>query len=254
MSRRREIGIVARRGGISGPPVSRAAAQHVSSNGRSTGEATDASASVRLRYHRVAVSLSPRPGPVSSRWRATAIGLWTATLWLACGLPEDNGDIPGARRVFITDGTYGGALGGLDGADAICQREADIAGLVGGWRAWLADSTGSPPTRFETRGTFVRLDGMIIADDWDDLLDFSLDAPIMFTASGQVPPAGHCWSNVGLGGIAREDSCRDWTSTSSTFAGSRAQYDLTDHAWSFNGSQNCDPNLVPPLRLYCFEQ
>ncbi|MDD5606477.1 MAG: hypothetical protein PHN37_01265 [Candidatus Pacebacteria bacterium] len=47
------------------------------------------------------------------------------------------GDLPGLRKVFITSNTYKGDLGGLEGADQICQNEAQILELDGQWLAFM---------------------------------------------------------------------------------------------------------------------
>ena len=66
-------------------------------------------------------------------------------------------------------------------ADAFCQGLADAAGLPGIYRVWLSDSTGSPSTRF-TRSTIPWImpsgsnGGIILADNWTDLTDSSIDA------------------------------------------------------------------------------
>ena len=46
-------------------------------------------------------------------------------------------DLPDLRRVFITLGEYKGDLGGLDGADQICKKEAEEQGLEGVWHAFI---------------------------------------------------------------------------------------------------------------------
>ncbi|MBC7073910.1 hypothetical protein H5T58_00750 [Candidatus Parcubacteria bacterium] len=54
-------------------------------------------------------------------------------------------DYPGIRRIFITNGTFSGAIGNLQKADEICQREAQSMGLEGKWQALLGDE--NEPTR-----------------------------------------------------------------------------------------------------------
>jgi len=46
-------------------------------------------------------------------------------------------DLPDLRRVFITQESFTGSLGGLDGADRICQAEAESQGFKGTWHAFL---------------------------------------------------------------------------------------------------------------------
>jgi len=162
-----------------------------------------------------------------------------------------------SHRVFITTNTYPADLGGLDGADSKCQVEAIGNGLSGTYRAWLADDTGSPSTRFITAGSFVRAasPNVVIANDFADLSDGTLDNSVLLLANGVTPPAGFCWTNVAVGGVSGGGAhCNNWTSTSSGLSGSRGQHNLTSLSWTAGGSQNCDPNLVPAARLYCVEQ
>ncbi len=44
---------------------------------------------------------------------------------------------PNIRRIFITEKKYNGNLGGLEGADKICQSEAENMNLEGKWHAFL---------------------------------------------------------------------------------------------------------------------
>jgi hypothetical protein len=113
--------------------------------------------------------------------------------------------IAGANRVFVTSSTHSGALGGLGGADAICQQRASEAGLGGTFVALLA--TGSTPA-------ISRLDG---ARGWADMTNRPIaDAADMFAAGttfyplqvderGRRVPYAVAW--VG----ARDVSCLGWT-------------------------------------------
>jgi len=159
-------------------------------------------------------------------------------------------------RAFVTVNAYSGDLGGLVGGDAKCQAEANAQSLGGKWKAWLADSGGSPATRF-THGTapYVRLDGKTIAQNWNKLISGTLVNPIDVMANGATTTNLICWSNVTAAGTrAAEGDCSSWGSIVNTFAGGRGQNNLTSSSWSDSGSQNCDPTAVPPAGLYCFEQ
>lgn len=52
-------------------------------------------------------------------------------------------DLPGLRRVFVTEGDYSGNLGGLEGAEKICQKEAKDQGFEGAWHAFLGGDSES---------------------------------------------------------------------------------------------------------------
>ena len=67
-------------------------------------------------------------------------------------IPEE---YPGLKRVFITDRAYSGNLGGLEKADEICQKEAQLKGLEGNWKALLGDEKISAVERLNLDGIFV---------------------------------------------------------------------------------------------------
>jgi len=68
-------------------------------------------------------------------------------------------DYPDLKRVFITRGLYSGNLGGLDGADQICQKEAEAMGLEGKFKALLGDENISAKERLNLEGIFVEIGG-----------------------------------------------------------------------------------------------
>lgn len=169
------------------------------------------------------------------------------------------------HRAFMTDGAFAADFGGLSGADALCQAEADGAALGGTWLAWLADDNDDPVSRFTKAGVFVRIDGVLVAQDFKELVSGTLENPIALTPTGQPAPIGGCWTSVSIGGhglgpgtllgnVQQTTNCANWTSRDSSLMGATGQYNLTDQEWTIGGSQNCDPNEVPPEHLYCFEQ
>lgn len=167
------------------------------------------------------------------------------------------------KRVFLTAASFTGAqMGGLTGADAKCQAEADAAQLGGTYKAWLSDSTGSPSTRFtKSVAPYVRTDGMQLASDWDDLIDGNIAAPINRNAANQAAngAANVCGatlvyvftntSNAGTPGPAG-NSCTNWTSNSGPSAWGRIDQLVF---WTSNCSGGTD-GCSMPTPIYCFEQ
>ena len=175
------------------------------------------------------------------------------------------------KRVFITSGRFTGSqIGGLTGADAKCQAEADAAQLGGTYKAWLSDITGSPSTRFKRSllAPYVRTDGLVLAQNYDDLIDGTLGGPINKNAMNQTQTgAAICdtntfwvWSNTGSDGVGFGDasSCSGWTSNLGGSAWGRN--DRSDSLWasSCSGGANPAPPEIPfcgkAANLYCFEQ
>ncbi len=96
------------------------------------------------------------------------------------------------KIVFITSTIFAdGNLGGIVGADAECQALADAASLSGTFLAWLSDSLGNSPATdpnfVKSEVPYLRVDGIMVASSWADLVDGSLLAPIEVDEQGNHP-------------------------------------------------------------------
>ncbi len=165
------------------------------------------------------------------------------------------------KRVFITSEVYGSNLGGLDGADDLCQQRADAAGLRGEFRAWLSDSVESPLTRFTPSAVpYVRIDGVQVASDWADLTDGEIDAvigvdefggaaPVADTNCGEMRPTVWCNTTISGGPNNPANTCGDWTGAPG--GSSWGMADLTNEGWT----EGCTGSGCQVMSaLYCFEQ
>jgi hypothetical protein len=160
-------------------------------------------------------------------------------------------EIVGEKRIFLTDGfSQSGNLGGLSGADAICQSQANANSLGGTWVAWLSTSTVDARDRIGN-GIFKRLDDVIIAHNKADLLDGTLLAAPRMTASGEYTGAWARTGTLGDGTAAIGSTCNDWTSSAGlVVVGDPDSYNSTDW-WTNRTSGNCNELSY---RLYCIEQ
>jgi len=150
--------------------------------------------------------------------RRTAI-VWTGIVLLSSMflMGQENWQ-PRELYVFVTGELYVGDLGGLTGADAICQAEADEAGLDGRYKAWVSDATAGPNTRFiKNNVPYLLVDRTRVALDWDDLMDGMIEHPIDLRANGQQYTGSTVWSNTRWDGSPSNrlgnpllDSCEDW--------------------------------------------
>jgi cysteine-rich repeat protein len=158
------------------------------------------------------------------------------------------------RTVFVTTTRYSGGLGGLSGADAICNERATIANLDGEYKAWLSDSNTSVSDRFTHHGQFKKVDGTIIATSWDDLTDGTILATINtseYGGSGTTYP--YVWTGtLGNGSnFPTYYTCNDWTTSASNIHGVVGNINNTNTGWTtYTAGYYCN-NL---FRLYCFEQ
>ena len=153
-------------------------------------------------------------------------------------------------RVFVTNTVQNANFGGLDGADQLCATQAADAGLEGNFKAWLSTRSLSASDRLtHADGPYVLVDGTLLADDWDDLVDGFIAAPINLDASGAAR-TGDTWTGtLATGASYANDDCAAFASGSDGFAlcGSTATIGA---GWT----QSATPDCSTELRLYCIEQ
>jgi hypothetical protein len=160
---------------------------------------------------------------------------------------------PPARRVFVTSTFYNGNLGGISGADAKCQTRANAAGLSGTWMAWIGTSAsnGAPKSRLAQWNTpFRRLDGTLLANNWNDLVDGSLFAPINVTEFNQVASGQMAWTGSTANGSSWGSSGTDWTSSLTGLLGTYGANINSNSTWTELGTDLC----LNAKSLYCIEQ
>ncbi|MCA9544666.1 MAG: hypothetical protein KC613_09765 [Myxococcales bacterium] len=124
------------------------------------------------------------------------------------------------RVLFVTSTFMLGDLGGVEGADAICQAHADGVGLRGTYRAWIASSNDDAPVVRFTRSAvpYVNTIGEVVADDWADLVDGNaLQASYGYDESGAVPDLGSArgtiFASTAPSGAYRGNNgnCQSWS-------------------------------------------
>ena len=131
---------------------------------------------------------------------------------------------------------------------------AVAAGRTGTYKAWLSDNTGSPSSRFtRSAAPYVRLDGAVLANNWADLTDGTIQVNFNITETGATQ-GSTTWpfTNTNTNGTLESGgySCSNWTATSGPTSFGCNNY--TDRFWTFcwSGSNHCGGNYT----LYCFEQ
>jgi hypothetical protein len=182
-----------------------------------------------------------------------------------------------AMSFFITSRTGSGDLGGLTGADAICQNLATAVGAGGKtWRAYL--SASGPAVHARDRigtGPWYNFAGVKIADSVADLhsANVNINKATGLTETGmQVPGVGDTpnqhdiLTGSDMNGMANgTNQCANWTSTSAAGSGTNGSVGHFDRqgggtnpmSWNFaHNSNGCSaPALVATAgagRFYCF--
>jgi hypothetical protein len=170
----------------------------------------------------------------------------------------------GRHVVFVTSTIISGGmppLGGLAGADALCQSRAKAANLTGTYLAWLAAGAVTPASRMTHHtGPYQLTTGDIIAQGWTDLTDGNLVAKIdrtetrMQSSGAFVCGGGEVWSNVDVAGNLRAGvtDCGGWTSAAEGDTGTAGNVTAIDGQWT--ASTCVQISCSSPLAIYCIEQ
>jgi hypothetical protein len=117
------------------------------------------------------------------------------------------------KLVFVTSTTHNGDLGGLAGADQICNNLASAQNIEGEFKAWISDGNGSPSGRFTRSEHPYRLvDGTAIAQNYDWLSSGYLDHPIGMDEVGSRVLQGEVWTDTdSFGNRWSGNHCGGWT-------------------------------------------
>lgn len=124
-------------------------------------------------------------------------------------IPDDNTVLVfAASETFLGDGTGDGNPVGSLWAHEHCQRLANTAGHDGIFYAWVSNTVLTPANKFLlSSGPWVRVDGVRVALDFDDLTDDSLLAPIDRTEFGVSITPQPIWTGTDEMGQATLDDC-----------------------------------------------
>ena len=145
---------------------------------------------------------------------------------------------------FVTSTTQTGNMGGLAGADTICQNAANANSIPGTFKAYLSSSTVNAITRLGTASGWVRVDGKPIANSASDFAAGRFFYPLRITNAG-VDVGDAVAKTATIGGVLTGTTCGDYTSTSGMIAtGTTAGQ---SGMFSTFGGNSCNT----PTRMYC---
>lgn len=205
--------------------------------------------------------------------KTMTIALVAGAAMLAAGTLSARAQDPG-MSFFITStgGGDGANLGGLEGADALCQRLADAAGVGNKtWRAYLSAAGVDARGRIGS-GPWFNAHGMLIANSIDELHSDAngINKETGLTETGQVvkgrgdqPNEHDILTGSNADGTASEHTCGDWTSNGdgSAMVGHHDRMGLDDSAaaksWNASHpSRGCSQEALQGTGgaglLYCF--
>ncbi len=167
-----------------------------------------------------------------------------------CNCARDCGkEAPG--NIFVTNESFTGNLGGLEGADAKCQEAAGNAGYRGTWVALLSTSYMDAHYRIMNMKNILNMKGFGIAKDHIDLSDGNILNRILTEYGeehdGLVWTGSYAYDYL----IYTERACNDWTSGSSSDKGTSGNSMYMNSDWmEWNIGQSCSVKSS----LYCVKK
>jgi hypothetical protein len=199
------------------------------------------------------------PGMAGGGWFGAAI--YDFEGYPACGTPmalhcfetDYNVNITynrvAGRVAFVAGSTQSG--GGVALFDALCATDAASAGLPGTYLAFVGTSTASAASRFSSASTFVRTDGIPVAQA-ADLFAQNLSTPLdldqnqnpsNFIMMAGAPAPTEVANNP-------NDNCSDYTSLDGAQNFTTGYDSYPDLAFFGEGGDRCDQGFG----VYCLQQ
>jgi hypothetical protein len=159
------------------------------------------------------------------------------------------------RLVFVTAEAFISNLGGVAGANDLCQTAAENAGLPGTYMAWISGSVNGPSATFNQWPVpYVKPDGVQVASSFADLTDGTLNSPIDVDQNGATVSADglKVWTNTDTDGtpvfLAPASNCTVWTGVGTS--GRTGSTAASDSTWTNALNTPCGEEH----HLYCVQQ
>lgn len=165
------------------------------------------------------------------------------------------------RTAFLTHTTLtGDEVGSIADADAVCQAEADAAGLTGTFKAWIGDSTTAPADRMNAAGApWALVDGTFVSPGLNNLVNQYPQADIVLGADGNLVAPNFFSYRVAWTGFLPNKTCADWSAGageegSTGFADTIALFGHPESTWQIAAYGGDHVPCDNPVSLYCFQQ
>lgn len=157
--------------------------------------------------------------------------------------------------VFVTSKRYDGNFGGVEGANKICQKHAETAGLSGEYKAWISTSPEQSPAHTFKKSTrpYVLSNNTAIAKNWDDFVSGQHLAAIDHDENGTIVGyTTRIWtSTTQQGKDLGKENCNGWQSNNiNNFGWVGIVSRFWTPEWSVEMSTACDEGR----NLYCIQQ
>jgi hypothetical protein len=157
---------------------------------------------------------------------------------LSCDDSDSGGKGPSKLVLFGTDTSYTGNLGGRAGADTKCAADVNRPAGLTHIRAFISvtadDCIANMPDNynFPDNVPIVAPDEVtVIADNWADLLDGSIDVSLYLANMLPASKSGYWWSGSTSNGTLSADNCNAWSNADGSYSGMVGNPSFTNTAW-----------------------
>lgn len=153
-----------------------------------------------------------------------------------------------ARRIFVTSDQANGIF--APKFDSDCSAIAEEAGLNRGlrWLVWLSSGNNDASNAiFHSPFRYERVDGEIIANNFDDLTDGSLMNPINVDEHGNLLE-DRVWTGTNDKGLFSGTACLNWNNANESL-GTFGWTTSINSQWTDGGVVRCSERI----HVYCIE-
>ena len=196
----------------------------------------------------VTLTATPAANHTFAGWSGGCTGTGTCVVTITGAINVTATMNPPPNVAFVTSSVHTGNLGGLAGADAICQARASAVGLTGTYRAWLSTTTVNAIDRLGTASGWVRPDGRPFVNSRADLVAGRIFYPLILNERNASEAGDTVWTATQANGLGNPNSCANWTSTTDAGQPTIGFDDQGTTGWTQNGGAACTSSN----HLYCF--
>ncbi len=159
-----------------------------------------------------------------------------------------------ANYAFLTSSLHTGDLGGVEGADEICNSRASEADLPGTYVAFLATDDQTALERLDGARGWMRTDGRPLADRVEDLAVGRVFHPLNVFETGEsvgLPsPSDYniVWTGIDGAAETSPSRCQDWDSADASESGQTGESRAGATTFMTSFARAC----ASPRPIYCF--
>jgi len=156
----------------------------------------------------------------------------------------------------LTNYNLFGTLGGLSGADNICNTRAQSSGLNGTFRAWLSTNTINAKDRindgvYALPNTLGKPTIKVIGSKADFSTGSILHRINRTSLGVEFYSNGAVWTGTNeFGNAVPNLNCNGWTSSLSTLNGTMGRTSFQNKSWTNSGTGSCNGDAYA---IYCFQ-